>query len=93
MPLGESQSGVASVMVSKEGGNSGSGRDRPTGGPRGLGPPWPKEKKEKKYLEPLAQSKKKKKRIFLMIIYINIYIYIYLFIYLFLELCLAFPKT
>ena len=45
MPLGESQSGVASVMVSKEGGNSGSGRDRPTGGPRGLGPPWPKEKK------------------------------------------------
>ena len=69
-------------MVSKEGGNSDSGRDRPTGGPRGLGPPWPKEKKEKKYLEPLAQSKKKK-TIFLMIIYINIYIYIYLFIYLF----------
>ena len=64
MPLGESQSGVASVMVSKEGGNSGSGRDRPTGGPRGLGPPWPKEKKEKKYLEPLAQSKKKKKEFF-----------------------------
>ena len=86
MPLGESQSGVASVMVSKEGGNSGSGRDRPTGGPRGLGPPWPKEKKEKKYLELLAQSKKKK-RIFLMIIYINIYIYIfiYLFIYLFIS--------
>ena len=81
MPLGESQSGVASVMVSKEGGNSGSGRDRPTGGPRGLGPPWPKEKKEKKYLEPLAQSKKKE--FFLMIIYI----------YLFLELCLALPKT
>ena len=48
MPLGESQSGVASVMVSKEGGNSDSGRDRPTGGPRGLGPPWPKEKKDKK---------------------------------------------
>ena len=47
MPLGESQSGVASVMVSKEGGNSDSGRDRPTGGPRGSGPPWPKEKKEK----------------------------------------------
>ena len=81
MPLGESQSGVASVMVSKEGGNSDSGRDRPTGGPRGSGPPWPKEKKGKKYLEPLAQSKKKE--FFLMIIYI----------YLFLELCLALPKT
>ena len=82
MPLGESQSGVASVMVSKEGGNSDSGRDRPTGGPRGSGPPWPKEKKGKKYLEPLAQSKKKR-------IFFNDYIYIYLF----LELCLALPKT
>ena len=51
MPLGESQSGVASITVSKEGGNSDSGRDRPTKG--GLGP------KEKKYLGPLAQRKKK----------------------------------
>ena len=78
MPLGESQSGVASVMVSKEGGNSDSGRDRPTGGPRGSGPPWPKEKKGKKYLEPLAQSKKKR-------IFFNDYIYIYIFIYLFIS--------
>ena len=59
-------------MVSKEGGNSDSGRDRPTGGPRGSGPPWPKEKKEKKYLELLAQSKKKKKNFF------NDYIYIFI---------------
>ena len=48
MPLGESQSGVASVMVSKEGGNSDSGRDRPTGGPRGSGPPLAQRKKGKK---------------------------------------------
>ena len=84
MPLGESQSGVASVMVSKEGGNSDSGRDRPTGGPRGSGPPWPKEKKGKKKLG--ALSPKKKKRIFF-----NDYIYIYIFF--FLELRLTLPKT
>ena len=63
MPLGESQSGVASITVSKEGGNSDSGRDRPTKG--GPGP------KEKKYLGPLAQRKKK---ILLMIIYIYLFI-------------------
>ena len=68
MPLGESQSGVASVMVSKEGGNSDSGRDRPTGGPRGSGPPWPKEKKE---IGPPAQ---RKRRIFFIV-------YIFLFIF------------
>ena len=50
LPLSESQSSVASITVSKEGGNSNSGRDRPTKG--GPGP------KEKKYLGPLAQRKK-----------------------------------
>ena len=64
MPLGESQSGVASITVSKEGGNSDSGRDRPTKG--GPGP------KEKKYLGPLAQRKKNSFNDY-------IYIYIYLF--------------
>ena len=78
MPLGESQSGVASITVSKEGGNSDSGRDRPTKG--GPGP------KEKKYLGPLAQRKKNSFNDY-------IYIYIYIYIYLFLELCLALPKT
>ena len=54
MPLGESQFDVAFVTISKERGNSDSGRDRPTGG--GSGPPSPNEKKKKKrkknYLAP-----------------------------------------
>ena len=59
MPLGESQSGVASITVSKEGGNSDSGRDKPTGGPRGPGPPWHKEKKGKKIFGPSSPKEKK----------------------------------
>ena len=59
MPLSESQSGVASITVSKEGGNSDSGRDRPTRG----GGAWPK---GKKIFRP--PSPKKKKEFFLMVI-------------------------
>ena len=78
MPLGESQSGVASVMVSKEGGNSDSGRDRPTGGPRGSGPPLAQRKKgkKKKFGPPLAQRRKKRN-------FFNDYIYIYIFFFFF----------
>ena len=53
MPLGESQSDVASITVSKEGGNSDSGRDRPT---RGGGGAWPK---GKKIFRPPSPKKKK----------------------------------
>ena len=71
LPLGESQSGVAFITVSKEGDNSDSGRDRPT-----KGAPGPK---EKKYLGPLAQRKKNSFNDY-------IYIYIYLFLELCLAL-------
>ena len=62
MPLGESQSDVAFVTISKERGNSDSGRDKPTRGARGPGPPLAQRKKGKKIF--WAPRPKKKKRIF-----------------------------